>query len=122
MTVNPNAPATIAAYIAAQPEAVRAKLESLRATIREVVPEAQEAIKYGIPTFVLHGNLVHFAAFKKHIGFYPTPSGMTEFAAELSRFKSGKGSAQFPLDEALPLELIRRIVAHRLDEVRAKRR
>ncbi len=84
--------------------------------IQEAAPEATETINYQMPTFVLHGNLVHFAAQKKHIGFYPTPSGIEAFQAELAGYKSSKGAVQFPLDQPLPLELIGRIVTFRVAE------
>jgi uncharacterized protein YdhG (YjbR/CyaY superfamily) len=103
-------------YIANFPEDVQVKLKALRTTIREAAPEAQEAISYGMPTFKLKGNLVHFAAFKNHIGFYPVPSGIAAFQEELSIYKQGKGSVQFPLDEPLPLELVRKIVQFRITE------
>lgn len=108
-------------YISSQPEEVRGLLEQVRNLIREQAPEATEDIKYGIPTFILNGNLVHFAAFKQHIGIYPTPSGMVAFAEELSPYKMGKGSVQFPLDKPLPLELIRKIVSFRVQESLAKK-
>ena len=103
-------------YIGTFPEHVQGILNELRQTIREAAPEAQETINYQIPTFTLNGNLVHFAAFEKHIGFYPTPSGMEAFKQELSRYKGAKGSVQFPIDEPLPLPLIRRIVEYRVKE------
>ena len=104
---------TIDEYIAAFPKNIQTLLEQMRATIWKAAPEAKEAISYGIPTFKLNGNLVHFAAFKNHIGFYPTPSGIEEFEKELSVYKQGKGSVQFPLDKPLPLALITRIVKYR---------
>src|SRR5512138_2170910 len=107
---------TIDEYIAAFPEDVRDRLQTLRQLIQELAPTAQEAIKYQMPTFVLNGNLVHFAAFKNHIGFYPTPSGTETFKQELSPYKTAKGSIQFPLAEPLPLPLIRKIVKFRVEE------
>jgi uncharacterized protein YdhG (YjbR/CyaY superfamily) len=107
---------TIDEYINTFPEDVRSILNILRQTIKEAAPEAQETINYQIPTFTFHGNLVHFAAFQNHIGFYPTPSGMETFKKELSSYKTAKGSVQFPIDQALPLPLIRRIVKHRVKE------
>ena len=107
---------TIDEYINMFPEDVRTILKELRQTIREVAPEAQETINYQIPTFTLNGNLVHFAAFPNHIGFYPTPSGMEAFKKELSGYKGAKGSVQFPVNEPLPLPLIRRIVEYRVKE------
>ena len=85
-------------------------------TIREAAPDAEETIKYQMPTFTLDGNLVHFAAFKKHIGFYPAPTGIEEFKDELSMYDGGKGSVQFPLDKPVPFGLIRRIVEYRVKE------
>lgn len=111
---------TIDEYIAEFPETVQKQLEEIRALIKKTAPEAEEAIKYAIPTFILNGNLVHFAAFKNHIGLYPTPSGMVAFADELSKYKSGKGSVQFPLDELMPFDLIEKIVRFRVDEANAR--
>lgn len=109
-------PSTIDAYISGFPRDVRIMLESLRKTIKESAPSAEEMIKYGIPTFTLHGNLVHFGAYKSHIGFYPAPSGIETFKKELSVYKNAKGSVQFPLDEPLPLPLITKIVKFRVKE------
>ena len=89
-------------------------LQTLRRVIQESAPDAKEKISYQMPTFDLHGNLVHFAAFTKHIGFYPTPSGIAAFQQELSSYKSAKGSVQFPIDKPLPYDLIRRIVEFRV--------
>jgi uncharacterized protein YdhG (YjbR/CyaY superfamily) len=113
-------PATIDEYIAACPADVRAILQKIRTTIRTAAPDATEAIKYRIPTFVLGGNLVHFAAFDQHIGFYPTPSGIAAFRDELAAYPSAKGSVQFPLTGAVPYGLIRKVVKFRVQEVRAK--
>ena len=113
------APQTIDAYIAGFPEDVQAILQQVRRTIHEAAPEATEAISYQMPTFKLHGNLVHFGAFKNHIGFYPVPSGMTAFEEELAAYKQGKGSVQFPLNKPMPLDLIRRIVEFRVQESKA---
>jgi uncharacterized protein YdhG (YjbR/CyaY superfamily) len=107
---------TMDEYINTFPEEVRRILNQLRQTIKDAAPEAEETINYQIPTFTLNGNLVHFAAFEKHIGFYPTPSGMEAFKKELSGYKRAKGSVQFPIDEPLPLSLIRRIVEYRVKE------
>jgi uncharacterized protein YdhG (YjbR/CyaY superfamily) len=107
---------TIDQYIERFPEEVRHILEELRTTIREAAPEATEKISYQIPTFYYNGNLVHFAALKNHIGFYPTPSGIEAFEKDLKTYKSAKGSVQFPVDEAMPLELITRIVKFRVAE------
>ena len=103
-------------YIAGFPKDVQDKLQKIRGIIKKVAPDAEEAIKYQIPTFVLNGNLVHFAAFQKHIGFYPTPSGIEAFKDELSVYKSAKGSVQFSLDAPVPYGLITRIVKFRLKE------
>lgn len=114
-------PTNIDTYIAGFPDEVQAILEQIRATIKKAAPEAEEAISYGIPTFKLHKtNLVHFAAFKHHIGFYPTPTGGEAFKEELSGYKTGKGSVQFPLDQPMPLDLITRIVQFRIEQVLEK--
>lgn len=107
---------TIDEYIATFPSEIQDILFKIRAIVKEVVPEAIEKISYQMPTFYLDGNLVHFAAFKKHIGFYPTPSGIDAFQEELSKYKGAKGSIQFPLDQPIPYELIRRIVQFRVEE------
>jgi uncharacterized protein YdhG (YjbR/CyaY superfamily) len=107
---------TIDEYIGMFPEDVQRILNELRQTIRVAAPAARETINYQIPTFTLNGNLVHFAAFENHIGFYPTPSGMEAFKKELSGYKGAKGSVQFPIHEPLPLPLIRRIVEYRVKE------
>lgn len=112
---------TMDEYIDSLPADVQRILNQLRQTIHEAAPEAEETINYQIPTFTLNGNLVHFAAFENHIGFYPTPSGMEAFEKELSRYKRAKGSVQFPIDEPLPLPLIRRIVQYRVKENREKK-
>lgn len=101
--------AAIDAYIATFPSEVQERLWALRATIRAAAPEAVETFSYQMPTFNLKGNLVHFAAFTNHIGFYPTPSGIVAFQEALSRYKGAKGSVQFPLDQPLPLELVAEI-------------
>ena len=88
----------------------------MRETIHEIAPEAEETIRYGIPTFTLNGNLVHFAAFKNHIGFYPTPSAIVAFREELSLYRQAKGSVRFPINEPIPFDLIRRIVQFRVKE------
>lgn len=113
-------PETIDDYIAGFPAGIQTLLEQVRTTVKAAAPAAEEAIKYAMPTFVLNGNLVHFAAFKNHIGFYSTPSGHTEFKDELSAYQGAKGSVQFPLDKPLPLALITRIVEFRVKENLAK--
>ena len=109
-------PKNIDEYIATFPEDVQVMLAELRATIQAAAPAAEEKISYQMPTFALNGNLVHFAAFKNHIGLYPAPTGMEAFQEELSVYKTGKGSVQFPIDQPLPLDLIRKIVQYRVAE------
>ncbi|MFL7812520.1 MAG: iron chaperone [Anaerolineales bacterium] len=109
-------------YIAGFPPDVQHKLTLLRNLIQELAPEASEKISYGMPTFYLHENLVHYAAYAKHIGFYPTPSGITHFEKELSPYKHAKGSVQFPLDQPLPTDLIERIVRFRVEESLKKKK
>ncbi len=110
-------PSTIDVYIASFPDNVQGILETMRRTIKKAAPTAEETIRYQMPTFKLNGkNLVHFAAFKHHIGFYPTPSGITAFQKELSIYKQGKGSVQFPLDKPMPYDLVKRIVLFRINE------
>ena len=107
--------ANVDEYIATFPENVQPVLETLRRTIKEEAPESTEAIKYGMPTFMFHGNLVYFAAWKKHIGFYPITAAMEESIDELADYKtSGKGTIQFPLNQPLPLPLIRTLVQFRV--------
>ncbi len=106
----------IDSYISDFPEEIQKKLRQMRLTIKKAAPQATEAIKYSMPTFVLGSNLVHFAAFKNHIGFYPVPSGIEAFKAELAKYKQGKGSVQFPIDQPLPLDLITEIVKFRVQE------
>ena len=103
-------------YIANFPPEVQAILQKVRATIHEAAPGAMEAISYQMPTFKLKGNLVHFAAWKTHIGFYPTPSGITQFEDELSIYARSKGTVHFPLDQPIPYDLIRKIVLARVKE------
>jgi uncharacterized protein YdhG (YjbR/CyaY superfamily) len=107
---------TMDEYIATFPAEIQKILQELRVVIRKAAPEATERISYQMPTFYLEGNLVHFAAFKNHIGFYPVPSGIEQFKEELSVFKQGKGSVQFPIDQPMPLDLITRIVKFRVAE------
>jgi uncharacterized protein YdhG (YjbR/CyaY superfamily) len=109
-------PSNIDEYMAGLPENIQKILEELRSTIRKAAPAAEETINYGIPTFTLNGNLVHFAAFKNHIGFYPAPSGIEAFKKELSVYDGAKGSVQFPIKDKLPLALITKIVKFRVKE------
>jgi uncharacterized protein YdhG (YjbR/CyaY superfamily) len=114
---------TIDEYIAIFPKDVQVILRKMRQTIRDAAPGAAEAISYQMPTFKLNGrNLVHFAAFKSHIGFYPIPSGIEAFKAELSPYKQGKGSVQFPLDKPIPYDLVERIVRYRVKENMEKKK
>ena len=105
---------TIDDYIAGHPPKIRARLAAMRRTIRKHAPEAEEKISYRIPTFYLGGNLVHFAAFNRHVGFYPGAAGIAAFQDALAPYKSAKGSVQFPHDEPLPLELVAEIVRFRV--------
>ena len=116
MKTSSHKPETIDEYISLHPPKVQELLEKIRMVIKKAAPDAIEAIKYQIPTFVLNGNLVHFAAYKNHIGFYPAPSGITVFKQELSVYESGKGSIQFPLDKEIPFDMIGRIVQFRVQE------
>ena len=107
---------TIDEYIATFPKDMQKIMKEIRATIKAAAPRATEKISYQMPTFYLNGNLVHFAAFKKHIGFYPAPRGIEAFKKELSAYKGAKGSVQFPLDKPIPLKLIAKIVKFRVTE------
>ena len=124
MKADPITPKSIDEYIAGFPPQVRVILERLRSTIRKAAPGAEEAIKYRLPTFVLSGNLVHFGAFKKPIGFYATPAGNKQLRQPLSAYKGAKGSGQFPLDKPIPYGLVSRMVKFRvkknLERARAK--
>ena len=111
---------TIDQYIATFPVDVQTILKKVRATIRKAAPKAEETINYQMPTFKLNGNLVHFAAFKSHIGFYPVPTGIEKFKKELAPYPQGKGSVQFPLDRPIPYALIEKIVKFRVKENLAK--
>ncbi len=114
MKTSQSPPIDIDEYIAAFPKDVRDRLQQIRRTIRKAAPDAEEAIKYRMPTFTLNGNLVHFAAYKNHIGFYPAPRGIEKFRKELSAYEGAKGSVRFPLDQAVPYALIGRIVKFRV--------
>jgi uncharacterized protein YdhG (YjbR/CyaY superfamily) len=113
-------PTDIDSYIADFPEATQALLQQIRATIQAAAPGATETISYAIPTFVYYGNLVHFAGYKEHIGFYPGAAGIEAFKEDISKYKWAKGSVQFPLNEPLPLDLVTRIVNYRLAQNVAK--
>ena len=116
MKMNKPVPKNIDEYIAGYPKGVQKLLEQVRNTIKKAAPKAEEKINYGIPTFTLNGNLVHFGAFKNHIGFYAAPTGHKAFEKELSVYKTGKGSVQFPIDQPMPLALIAQIVKFRVIE------
>jgi uncharacterized protein YdhG (YjbR/CyaY superfamily) len=109
---------TMDEYVRSFPPDVQKILEQLRTTIKEIVPEAEETISYGIPTFNLNGHhLVHFAAFMHHIGLYPTSSGIEAFKEELSSYTYARGSVQFPLEKPIPFDLVIRIVKYRVKEI-----
>lgn len=107
-------------YIADFPTETQIILKNIREVIRNAAPAAEEKMAYGIPTFAMRGNLVHFAGFKNHIGFYPTPSAIEEFRKELSKYEGAKGSVQFPIDKPMPYDLIEKIVKFRMKESREK--
>jgi len=115
------APNSIDEYIADFPEEIQSLLNQIRSAIKQAAPDAEESIGYGMPAYKTHGKpLVYFAAFKNHIGFYATPTGHAEFAMELSKYKQGKGSVQFPIDQPMPLKLIAQIVEFRVIENQEK--
>ena len=116
MKTDQTAPKTIDEYIAGFPQEVQEILQKIRQTIRAAAPDAEEKISYQIPTFTLKGNLVHFGAFKKHIGFFPASSGVAKFKRELAEYKTSKGTIQFPLDEPIPFALISKITKFRVKE------
>jgi len=116
MEISKKTPRNIDEYILGFPEKVQEILQKIRLTIKKAAPEAEEVISYQMPTFRLNGNLVHFAAFKDHIGFYPIPSGIEAFKEELGPYKGGKGSVQFPINGAIPYSLITKIVRFRVME------
>ena len=116
MKTDQSQPKTIDKHIGDFPPKVQRILQRIRRTIRKAAPDAQETIKYGIPTFTLKGNLVHFAGFKNHIGFYPDPRGIEEFKKETAAYQSGKGTLQFPLDKPIPYDLITKIVKFRVKQ------
>lgn len=111
---------TIDEYIASFPKDIQSVMNKLRKAIKEEAPKATEAISYQMPTFKLNGNLVHFAAYKNHIGFYPTPSAILAFKEKLSLYKTSKGAIQFPLEKSLPIDLIKEMVRYRVKENIAK--
>jgi uncharacterized protein YdhG (YjbR/CyaY superfamily) len=109
-------PTNIDEYIATFPRSTQQKLEKIRAAIRKAAPTATETISYAMPTFKLNGNLVHFAGYKNHIGFYPAPTGVEAFKEELLAYKTSKGAIQFALEKQIPITLITKIVAFRVKE------
>ena len=116
MKSNKAIPETIDDYMAGFPKKVRKLLQQVRKTIKQAAPEAEEKISYQIPTFALNGNLIHFAAWKNHIGLYPGAAGLVKFKRELAGYESAKGSVQFPFDKSIPFDLITRIVKFRVAE------
>ena len=120
MTYLKNQYSPIDSYIASFPANMQILLQTIRKTIHEAAPDAHEAMAYGIPTFKLNGNLVHFAGYKKHIGFYPAPSAIETFKKELSVYETSKGTIKFPLENPLPLDLIKRMVKFRVKQQREK--
>lgn len=120
MIANESVPQSIDEYIAGFPDDIQVILQKIRAVIKETAPDATEAISYQMPTFKLHGNLVHFAAHTNHIGFYPAPTGIEVFKHELAGLVSGKGSVQFPLNKPIPYDTISKIVNYRVIENQEK--
>lgn len=107
---------TIDQYLDLFPPEVKKIMGKIRATIRQAAPRAIETIKYGIPTFVLNGNLVHFGGYKNHVGFYPAPSGIEAFKKQLVKYQSGKGTIRFPINKPVPFDLIKQIVKFRVKQ------
>ena len=108
--------ANIDEYISNFPESTQQMLQQMRAAISKAAPKAEEAISYAMPTFKLHGNLVHFAGYKHHIGFYPGAGGIAAFKDDINKYKNAKGSVQFPLDQPLPLALVTKITKYRVNQ------
>jgi uncharacterized protein YdhG (YjbR/CyaY superfamily) len=117
-----NKPANVDEYISGFPEETKAILEKIRSTVIKAAPSAKEMISYGMPAYKINGPIVYFAGYEKHIGFYPTPSGIDSFKKELSVYKGAKGSVQFPIDKPMPLDLISRIVKYRVEEDKKKKK
>lgn len=115
-----NKPSSIDEYIAGFPEDIQQMLEMIRKTVKEAAPEAEEAIKYNMPAFVLKKNLVYFAAFKNHIGFFPAPANDDQYKKDLSGYKTGKGSVQFPMNKPMPLDLVTKIVKWRIAKLNGR--
>lgn len=108
-------------YIETYPMDVQKTLEKIRQTIKKAAPDATEAIRYGLPTFRLNGNLIHFGAYKTHIGVYPAPSGIAQFKQELAQYQTGKGTLTFPLNQPFPYDLLKKIVEFRVKESAASK-
>src|SRR5512138_1738135 len=121
-TMKATAPRNVDEYVASFPRAVQETLQRIRAIVKAAAPGAEETLKYRMPTFVLGENLVHFAAFEKHIGWYPTPSAIEAFRRELAGYDSGKGSVQFPLGREIPLALIEKMVRFRVKEALGRKK
>jgi uncharacterized protein YdhG (YjbR/CyaY superfamily) len=118
MKMKTSKPETVDAYISQFPKSTQQILSQVREAIKEAAPDAEEMISYGMPAYKLHARpLVYFAGYAKHIGFYATPTGHAAFEKQLSKYKQGKGSVQFPIDDVMPLALIRKIVQFRVKEV-----
>lgn len=109
-------------YINSFPNEINLKLTKIRNLVHNIIPDAKETIKYSMPTFEYNGILVHFAGYKNHIGFYPSPSGIIAFKEEIKTFKNSKGAIQFPLNKDLPIELIEKIVRFRIEENKLKQK
>jgi uncharacterized protein YdhG (YjbR/CyaY superfamily) len=122
MKANPNGPRDIDEYIAGFPRDVQQILRKIRQTIRKAAPGAEETISYKMPAFSLNGSLVHFAAYAKHIGMYPAPTGVREFKKELSLYQAAKSTLRIPLDEPIPFAFISKLVKFRVKENRSKAR
>ena len=121
MTTDSSPPHPVDVYISGYSPEVRVILLKIREVIRQAAPGAVEAIRYGIPTFLLQGNLVHYAAYARHIGFYPGPEGVEAFQQELAGYKTSRGTIQFPLNQPIPYDLIRRIVLFRVEKNRKEK-
>ena len=116
MTSTPTTPQTIDTYIALYPPNVQEILQKIRATIHDAAPDAQEALKYGIPTFVQNGNMISFASYKKHVALYPVPAGNEKFQKEIAPYRAAKSTFQLPLDKPIPYALVTKFVKHRVKE------
>ena len=121
MKLDPNI-TTIDQFISQYPPDTQAVLQEIRKTIKDAIPEAAEKINYGIPTFVLGSNVVHFSAYDTHIGFYPTPSAIVAFAADLKPYETAKGTVRFPIDKPMPLGLIRKMTIWRAEQIKNKKK